>query len=267
MSTKTVVYVTTTFEGFHCWPDAPDEVDFLRSRHRHLFHVKMGVKVDHNDRDQEFFILKRKLERLIEEVFVDDAMGEYENSSCEDMAQLILSEFVDAVFVEVSEDGENGAIVSREQKAKAAGGAVFPSRQSVGMCFIGYEAEGPLRGSVTLFVPGSVNQSRFLLLCNKYKHLIRSVYYGAGNNNKIDKGTAGVIRKHCTALGLNCTIEAYEDGRVFVTVYQVGNVSGQGFIKEVSEHFIEWKSPLFGTTYVTLVSDPLFESDFYVEGD
>ena len=31
------IRVRTTFEGFHCWPSAPNEVAFLRNVHRHLF--------------------------------------------------------------------------------------------------------------------------------------------------------------------------------------------------------------------------------------
>ena len=109
---KTIVWVTTQFEGFHKWPAAPDEVGFLRLLHRHLFHVKVGVLVGHNDRDVEFFMLKRHVNDIIKMMAGD-------NMSCEMMAEFILDKLdllfnYDVLYVDVSEDGENGATISKE---------------------------------------------------------------------------------------------------------------------------------------------------------
>lgn len=100
------VYVTTQFVAFHRWTEAPDEVAFLRQFHRHVFHVKMLMHVAHNDRDLEFFILKARLEAYIQSKLV----GRYVDWSCETMATMILNQF-EAAQVDVSEDGENGAVV------------------------------------------------------------------------------------------------------------------------------------------------------------
>ena len=104
---KTTVWVTTLFEGFHRWIDAPTDVAFLREYHRHIFEVKLGVEVLHNDRETEFFQLKRKVDEYLNHHFE----GQYFDHSCETIAVELFHEFA-AYFVEVSEDGENGATVS-----------------------------------------------------------------------------------------------------------------------------------------------------------
>jgi hypothetical protein len=109
---RTYVYVTTRFEGFHRWENAPDDVAFLRDWHRHAFHVKMEVRVGHNDREVEFFQLKRKLEVYLREYWTDKRF----EASCEMIAHEIRDEFVKQGYfvsmVDVSEDGENGAVVT-----------------------------------------------------------------------------------------------------------------------------------------------------------
>ena len=110
MITKTMVWVTESFVGFHRWKEAPDSHSFLRSYHRHVFHVKIGVAVDHNDRDVEFFALKDYLKTHLE----DFEGGQFE-LSCEQIADILVAEFVKDGYqiqlAEVSEDGENGATI------------------------------------------------------------------------------------------------------------------------------------------------------------
>jgi len=104
---KASVFVRTSFEGFHRWPDAPAEVDFLRRRHRHVFHVKAEWRVSHDDRDIEFILAKRRLDDAIAVHRLDEDRSTW---SCESWARWII-EALGAARVEVSEDGENGAIV------------------------------------------------------------------------------------------------------------------------------------------------------------
>lgn len=103
---KTIVWITTSFEHFHSWPDAPDDVAFLRATHRHIFHVKLGVAVSHANRHVEFIALKKAVDLHI------SLWDEVSDRSCEMMATELLERF-GAEFVEVSEDGENGARVER----------------------------------------------------------------------------------------------------------------------------------------------------------
>jgi len=103
------VYATTTFEGFHRWPAAPDPVAFLGTLHRHLFHVRVEIEVTHDDRDVEFVMLKRDIDEWIRQ----RTLAETETWSCERWASELMQAF-NAVRVEVSEDGENGAIVTSD---------------------------------------------------------------------------------------------------------------------------------------------------------
>lgn len=98
------VWVTSSFTGFHCWKDAPEKTEFLRNWHRHIFHVKLGVQVNHGDREVEFFDLKERLDSFLQTNY----HLEYFYESCEQIAEQIINRF-QASFVEVSEDGENGA--------------------------------------------------------------------------------------------------------------------------------------------------------------
>ena len=102
--------ITTRFEGFHRYPAAPEEVAFLRNLHRHVFHVTVQIEQYHDARDIEYFLFKR---------FVEDAWRSITfspSSSCETMA-IALGDLVGVKFagrglkVEVSEDGENGALI------------------------------------------------------------------------------------------------------------------------------------------------------------
>lgn len=102
----TYVWVTTQFVGFHRWKDAPEEVKFLRDYHRHIFHVKLAVQVTHNNRQVEFFTLKKELDTFLE-LYKD----QYFEESCEMIAQTLLKRF-GARIVNVSEDNENGATVT-----------------------------------------------------------------------------------------------------------------------------------------------------------
>lgn len=105
------IKVQTRFEGYHRWKDAPEDVEFLRNTHRHIFHVKLQIEVEKNNRELEFIRVKDWLNEMLDRV----AVGE---RSCEDLCELILKSTKDKygdrkVKVEVSEDGENGAIVER----------------------------------------------------------------------------------------------------------------------------------------------------------
>ena len=110
------IWVTTSFVGWHCWPKAPASVAFLRNNHRHVFHVKATFIVQDSDRELEFFTVKDHLESTIRGVsnLMDQDSGS--TSSCESIAEVILHLLKKGGFsvysVEVSEDGENGAIVT-----------------------------------------------------------------------------------------------------------------------------------------------------------
>ena len=118
------IWITFKKEGIHAYPAAAidpllatgDEYDvsFLASPHRHIFHFRVWIDVLHNDRDIEFIQFKRWLENLYKGGTI-----QLDYKSCEmmsdDLYLQISSKYPNrSVWIEVSEDGENGAIIKYE---------------------------------------------------------------------------------------------------------------------------------------------------------
>ena len=118
---KTEVYCTLQIEGVHNWPECPfDEVGYLRDPHRHIFHIKAYKLVEHSDRDVEFIMLKHRIESYLHQNYyapsasmmgVGGPWHEFGARSCEMIAHELIEQF-DLSRCEVSEDNENGAIVT-----------------------------------------------------------------------------------------------------------------------------------------------------------
>lgn len=118
--TTRMIWVTFEKEGIHKYPAALTDpalatgdqydVSFLGFPHRHLFRFQVWISVTHNDRDIEFIQFKRWLESLY------NGTLELNFRSCEMIAEELYIQ-INArypgrrVWIEVSEDGENGAIV------------------------------------------------------------------------------------------------------------------------------------------------------------
>lgn len=115
---QTFVCIKTSFRGFHCWPNAPEPVSFLRQLHRHLFGVLVEVRVNHADRDVEFFTLQHDVDLVIVKQ-VTRVMKTEHSLSCEMIAEMIqrylAEQGYDVACVEVSEDGENSARITFER--------------------------------------------------------------------------------------------------------------------------------------------------------
>lgn len=114
MSTlKTYVFCQLQVEGIHCWPDCPlPEVIYLKSPHRHIFHIRAEIQVSHDNRDVEFIQLKHKIHKYLHDNFWSDQYQcfNFRTFSCEQIATFLIVTF-DLVKCEVNEDGENGAII------------------------------------------------------------------------------------------------------------------------------------------------------------
>ncbi len=123
------VWVTFQKEGVHMYPGADtdpklatgdwDDVSFLGVPHRHIFHFRVWIDVFHNDRDIEFIQFKRWLERLYSEVDSSTPVLQLDHKSCEMMADDIYIQIAQrypdrAVWIEVSEDNENGCLSKYE---------------------------------------------------------------------------------------------------------------------------------------------------------
>ena len=116
-----MIWVTFRKEGIHKYPAAltdpnlatGDEYDvsFLGYPHRHIFHFKVWIGVTHDDRDIEFIQFKRWLEKLYAEGTI-----QLDYKSCEmmsgDLFDVISQKYPGReIWIEVSEDGENGSFI------------------------------------------------------------------------------------------------------------------------------------------------------------
>ncbi len=116
-----MIWVTFRKEGIHKYPAAltdpslatGDEYDvsFLGHPHRHIFHFKVWINVTHNDRDIEFIQFKRWLEKLYNEGTMSLDYKSCEMMSDELQAQIQAKYPGREVWIEVSEDGENGSFI------------------------------------------------------------------------------------------------------------------------------------------------------------
>ena len=118
------IWITFRKEGIHKYPAAATDlnlctageydVSFLANAHRHIFHFRVWIDVFHNDRDIEFIQFKRWLEGLYNKDIL-----QLDFKSCEmisdDLYLQIAERYPDrAVWIEVAEDGENGALIKYE---------------------------------------------------------------------------------------------------------------------------------------------------------
>jgi hypothetical protein len=116
---KRWIWVTFSREGIHRYPAAatdpmlctPGEYDvsFLANNHRHIFHFRVAIEVEHSDRAIEFIQFKRWLEKLYNQDILD-----LDFKSCEMIAEDLYVKIAEKypnrdVKIDVSEDNENGA--------------------------------------------------------------------------------------------------------------------------------------------------------------
>lgn len=112
MTTKTSIWITTSFIGYHQWPDAPDSHSYLSNKHRHKFGVRVEVPIN-KDRGIEFHWLQEYVISLLD--------ISPKGVSCETLATWLATKLMDHLLVDwtivsVDEDGENGsqAVITRE---------------------------------------------------------------------------------------------------------------------------------------------------------
>jgi len=106
---KNTVIIQFEIEGFHNYPGAPKQVDFLSLNHRHTFIVKAGYIVSGLNREREIFICRQEVKDYLIESFGYPC--QFEAMSCEMIAGEILECFsVDGmVWCEVWEEKTGGA--------------------------------------------------------------------------------------------------------------------------------------------------------------
>lgn len=228
---KRFIEVTTRKEGIHRYPEAAtnpelEDVSFLAHPHRHIFHIRLRLSVDHNNRDIEFIQLKRWLESQL-------TSDNFDFKSCEMLAEDIIrmtnKEYPKTQYIEVgvSEDGENGAVLSAtfptqtDKKRKSEVGSdkpfivdnsiaaeiktsgtitgrvtfndmyINPTKSKDKFLFISNELEGTFAGLSTLFVSGDVSVGQVFSILGKNR--IEQVSFGAKDLCQINLSTVSSI--------------------------------------------------------------------------
>ena len=121
-----MIWVTFRKEGIHMYPGADtdpklatgdwDDVSFLGVPHRHIFHFKVWIEIFHDDRDIEFIQFKRWLQRLY-----DNSVLELDHKSCEMISNDLFLQIAQRypgrnIWIDVSEDGENGSFIKYDKE-------------------------------------------------------------------------------------------------------------------------------------------------------
>ncbi len=130
-ATSKMIWVKFAQEGIHRYPAALTDsklatgdkydVSFLGHPHRHIFYFQVWISVTHDDRDIEFIQFKRWLQNLY-----GDGILNLDYKSCEMIADDLYKEIAArypgrSVWIEVSEDGENGAIIKWDRAEHVKG--------------------------------------------------------------------------------------------------------------------------------------------------
>jgi hypothetical protein len=80
-----------------------------------MFGFRCHAHVTHTDRDEEFILLNRKIQKVLRTNFsqTETNVLEFGSMSCEAIGEWLLEHFPSLYKVEVFEDWENGAVIER----------------------------------------------------------------------------------------------------------------------------------------------------------
>lgn len=110
--------VKTSFAGVHHWVHVPKNQtnSFLQFPHRHRFNLDLMFKVDHVDRQIEYFEAEIEIQAVISKLYGPDLIKDLGNRSCELIGTEIYSNlskrYQEAVIqIKVQEDDEGYAVI------------------------------------------------------------------------------------------------------------------------------------------------------------
>ena len=109
MKRKVLTY--NAIEGFHRYHNAPEFCAYLSARHRHIFVIRCEFEVSHNEREIEINEQQHVIEKMLAKRFGTPC--EFDDMSCETIAELIMKEYKSCTKAEVKEDDYGGASLSR----------------------------------------------------------------------------------------------------------------------------------------------------------
>lgn len=106
---KNIIIIQLEIEGFHHYPNAPQEVEFLSFNHRHTFKLKAGYKVSDLNREKEIFLCRDEVREYLNESYGYPC--QFKNMSCEMIAKEVLEFGMEdgMIWCEVWEEETGGA--------------------------------------------------------------------------------------------------------------------------------------------------------------
>lgn len=127
-------------------------------------------------------------------------------------------------------------------------------------CFVGIEAEGPLRGKKTLFIPGCVTLEEVSKLRPDLLE-VKNIYYGAGESYKFDVVTFICIMRLAATMEIPLTWERSIGNHVPLLVDIIEKERTYHFIKVTLPEVIIWVNAVTNEQIQTNTDDPLFQQD------
>ena len=125
---RRMIWVTFQKSGFHRYPAAGEDpkladVNYLASRHRHLFKFRVEIEIFHNDRELEFHQVLNFCESLYKDNHLEVDYKSVEMLS-DDLYEQLANRYPGRhMAIEVSEDGECGCRIEYN--------TTYPSQQIV----------------------------------------------------------------------------------------------------------------------------------------
>lgn len=145
--------------------------------------------------------------------------------------------------------------------------------------FIGAEAEGERKGTLTLFIPkGSMKSCNFQNVLNKVNKLhVKRFYFGAGDETGITKSELDFINflrleVPFAEILIECTLEDLKSGLIKVienrvdlilTIKDADLLSSVHYLKFVNNERLYWH--IIKSVHVTELNDEEYNNDFKIE--
>jgi len=108
---KKYIITKNHIEGFHRYPEAKNDIEFLSSPHRHIFFIDCCFQIQHNNREIEIFQQQKIIENTLYKKF--GAPCQFDTMSCEDICEFLMNSFDNLSQVIVKEDNQGGACIQR----------------------------------------------------------------------------------------------------------------------------------------------------------
>jgi len=115
---KQYVEIKTDFEAIHNWPECPiKDVSFLKHPHRHKIYTTVRISTS-EDRQIEFFMLKKEVDEIIDELYTNERLKYLGRKSmeeiCLDIINVLKNRYNTFICVTASEDNQVKGIIEYE---------------------------------------------------------------------------------------------------------------------------------------------------------